>query len=284
MKAIIPAAGLGTRFLPMTKNSPKEMLPVVDKPAIQYVVEEAVNSGINDIVIVTGRGKEVIENHFDIAYELESILKKRNKQELLREVRKIAELADIYYIRQKEPLGLGHAIYVARKHIHDEPFSVLLGDDIIISKQPCISQLIEIYKKVNASVIGIKKVGKEDVSKYGIIKYREVGKNLYKIEELVEKPSPEKAPSQMAVMGRYVLTPEIFDYLKETKPGKNEEIQLTDALNAMLNEHEIYAYEFEGKRYDLGNKLDWIKINIEVALKRDEFSSLKDFMREILKS
>ncbi|MCD6513064.1 MAG: UTP--glucose-1-phosphate uridylyltransferase GalU [Thermoplasmata archaeon] len=284
MKAIIPAAGLGTRFLPMTKNSPKEMLPVVDKPAIQYVVEEAVNSGINDIVIVTGRGKEVIENHFDVAYELEKILEKRNKYEMLKEVRRIAELADIYYIRQKEPLGLGHAIYVARKHIHDEAFAVLLGDDIIISEKPCIAQLIEVHKKVNASIIGVKRVSKEDVSKYGIIKYSKIDENLYRIEELVEKPSPDEAPSDMAVMGRYVLMPKLFEYLGRAKPGKNEEIQLTDALNEMLQEEEIYAYEFDGKRYDLGNKLDWIKINVEMALKREEFTTLKDFLRELIKS
>ena len=280
MKALIPAAGLGTRFLPMTKNSPKEMLPIVDKPAIQYVVEEAVNSGIDDIVIVTGRGKEVIENHFDVAYELEKVLEERGEKEKLKEVKRISELAEIYYVRQKMPLGLGHAIYVARKHIGDEYFAVMLGDDIIISEEPCIKQLMRIHEKYDASVIAIQKVEKSRVSKYGIIEYEKIDDRVYKIKDIVEKPSIEEAPSNMAVMGRYILHPSIFSFIEKTKPGKNNEIQLTDALKAMLNEHEIYAYEFEGKRFDLGDKLDWLKINIEIALKRKEFDQLRKFIKE----
>ena len=283
MKAIIPAAGLGTRFLPMTKNSPKEMLPIVDKPAIQYVVEEAVSSGINDIVIVTGRGKEVIENHFDIAYELEKILDERGETKKLDEIRKISKLADIYYIRQKMPLGLGHAIYVARKHIGRATFAVMLGDDIIISKKPCIKQLIEAHEKVDASVIAVQEVEKKRVSKYGVIEYEKVENNLYKIIDIVEKPNIEEAPSNMAVMGRYILTPKIFSYIKKLKPGKNNELQLTDALKEMLKNHEIYAYKFEGERFDLGDKLDWIKINVELALKRKEFKELKKFLKNVLK-
>jgi len=283
MKAVIPAAGLGTRFLPMTKNSPKEMLPIVDKPAIQYVVEEAVGSGINDIVIVTGRGKEVIENHFDIAYELEKILDERGETKKLDEIRKISRLADIYYIRQKMPLGLGHAIYVARRHIGRATFAVMLGDDIIISKKPCIKQLIEAYKKVNASVIAVQKVEKKRISKYGVIEYEKVENNLYKIIDIVEKPSIEEAPSNMAVMGRYILTPKIFSYIKKLKPGKNDELQLTDALKEMLKNHDIYAYRFEGERFDLGDKLDWIKINVELALKGKESKELKKFLKNLLK-
>jgi len=280
MKAVIPAAGLGTRLLPMTKNSPKEMLPIVDKPAIQYVVEEAVNSGIDDIVIVTGRGKEVIENHFDVAYELEKILEERNEEEKLNEIRRISQLADIFYVRQRLPLGLGHAVYMARKHVGNEYFALLLGDDIILARKPCIKQLMEIHEKYEASVIAVQKVERKDVSKYGIVDYEEVEKGVYRIVDIVEKPSLEEAPSDMAVMGRYILHPSIFSFIEKTKPGKNNEIQLTDALKLMLKEHEIYAYEFEGKRFDVGGKLDWLKINIEIALKRKEFEELRKFIKD----
>ncbi len=280
MKAVIPAAGLGTRLLPMTKNSPKEMLPIVDKPAIQYVVEEAVNSGIDDIVIVTGRGKEVIENHFDVAYELEKILEERNEEEKLNEIRRISQLADIFYVRQRLPLGLGHAVYMARKHVGNEYFALMLGDDIILARKPCIKQLMEIHEKYGASVIAVQKVEKKDVSKYGIVDYEEVEKGVYRIVGIVEKPSLEEAPSDMAVMGRYILHPSIFSFIEKTKPGKNNEIQLTDALKLMLKEHEIYAYEFEGKRFDVGGKLDWLKINIEIALKRKEFEELRKFIKD----
>jgi len=280
MKAAIPAAGLGTRLLPMTKNSPKEMLPIVDKPAIQYVVEEAVNAGIDDILIVTGRGKEVIENHFDVAYELEKILEERKEFEKLGEIRRISQLADIYYVRQHLPLGLGHAVYMARKHIGNEYFALMLGDDIILANKPCIKQLMEVHEKYKSSVIGVQKVEREKVSKYGIIEYEKVEDGVYRIMDIIEKPSMEEAPSNMAVMGRYILHPSIFSFIEKTKPGKNNEIQLTDALKAMLKEHEIYAYEFEGKRFDVGGKLDWLKINIELALKRDEFSELRKFIKD----
>ncbi len=280
MKAVIPAAGLGTRLLPMTKNSPKEMLPIVDKPAIQYVVEEAVNSGIDDIVIVTGRGKEVIENHFDVAYELEKVLEERNEEEKLNEIRRISQLADIFYVRQRLPLGLGHAVYMARKHVGNEYFALLLGDDIILARKPCIKQLMEIHEKYGASIIAVQKVERKDVSKYGIVDYEEVEKGVYRIVDIVEKPSLEEAPSDMAVMGRYILHPSIFSFIEKTKPGKNNEIQLTDALKLMLKEHEIYAYEFEGKRFDVGGKLDWLKINIEIALKRKEFEELRKFIKD----
>ncbi len=280
MKAVIPAAGLGTRFLPLTKNSPKEMLPIIDKPAIQYVVEEAINSGIDDIVIITGRGKEVIENHFDVAYELEKILEERGEKEKLNEVRKISEMAEIFYIRQKMPLGLGHAIYMARKHISEEFFAVLLGDDIIVANQPCTKQLIDVYEKYNASVIAIQEVEMEYASKYGIVDAEEVENGIFKIKALVEKPAPREAPSNLAVMGRYILSPKIFGYIEKTKPGKKGEIQLTDALNMMLENEELYAYVFEGKRYDLGDKFDWLRINIEMALKREEF---RDRIIELIK-
>ncbi|RLF46109.1 MAG: UTP--glucose-1-phosphate uridylyltransferase [Thermoplasmata archaeon] len=282
MKAIIPAAGLGTRFLPMTKNSPKEMLPIIDKPAIQYVVEEAVNSGIDDIVIVTGRGKEVIENHFDIAYELEKILEERNDKEKLEEVRKISEIAEIFYVRQKMPLGLGHAIYVAKKHIDNETFAVLLGDDIIVAEEPCTKQIMKAYERYDASIIAVQEVDKKDVTKYGIIECEEVDDGVYKIKNLVEKPNIQEAPSNLAVMGRYILTPSIFGCIEKTKPGKNNEIQLTDALNLLLEKEDIYAYKFKGKRYDLGDKFDWLRINIEMALQREEFKQkLMELIRKI---
>ncbi len=282
MKAVIPAAGLGTRFLPMTKNSPKEMLPIIDKPAIQYVVEEAVNSGIDDIVIVTGRGKEVIENHFDIAYELEKILEERNDKEKLEEVRKISEIAEIFYVRQKMPLGLGHAIYVAKKHIDNETFAVLLGDDIIVAEEPCTKQIMKAYERYDASIIAVQEVDKKDVTKYGIIECEEVDDGVYKIKNLVEKPNIQEAPSNLAVMGRYILTPSIFGCIEKTKPGKNNEIQLTDALNLLLEKEDIYAYKFKGKRYDLGDKFDWLRINIEMALQREEFKQkLMELIRKI---
>ncbi len=284
MKAVIPAAGLGTRFLPLTKNSPKEMLPIIDKPAIQYVVEEAINSGIDDIVIVTGRGKEVIENHFDVAYELEKILEERGEREKLNEVRRISEMAEIFYIRQKMPLGLGHAIYMARKHVGNEFFAVLLGDDIIVANQPCTKQLIDVYEKYNASVIAIQEVEMENVSKYGIVDAEEVENGIYRINSLIEKPPRHEAPSNLAVMGRYILSPKIFECIEKTSPDKRGEIQLTDALNVMLEKEHVYAYVFEGKRYDLGDKFDWLRINIEMALKREEFrGKLLELLSKLIK-
>nr|QNO53209.1 UTP--glucose-1-phosphate uridylyltransferase AglF [Methanosarcinales archaeon ANME-1 ERB6] len=273
-KAVIPAAGLGTRFLPITKNSPKEMLPLVDKPAIQYVVEEAVASGIDDILIITGRGKRTIEDHFDKAFELEWVLKNKNNSKALEEIEKISHLADIHYIRQKEALGLGHAIWYAKKHIGDEAFAVLLGDDIVFADVPCTKQLIEQYKKHSASIIAVEDVPPDRIESYGVVKISDMGmenEHLYRIEDLVEKPKREEAPSNLGILGRYILTPEIFDCIEKTKPGVGNEIQLTDALRMLGKEQEIYAYEFYGRRYDLGNKMEWLKTTFDVALSREEF-------------
>ena len=286
MKCVIPAGGLGTRFLPATKNSPKEMLPLVDKPAIQYVVEEAVASGLDDIIIVTGRGKHSIEDHFDIAVELEHALKENNDIDKLEEIRNISELADIQYVRQKKALGLGHAILCAKKHVGDEPFAVLLGDDIVFSDVPCTRQLIEKFKKYNSSIIAVEPVPENRLETYGIIKYdKPVETNLYPIIDLVEKPKKEEAPSNLGILGRYILTPEIFDSIKKTKKGYGGEIQLTDALKLLKEKQQIYGYEFIGKRYDLGNKMDWLKTTFDVALMREEFrDELLSYIKEKLKN
>ncbi len=272
MKCVIPAAGLGTRFLPATKNSPKEMLPLVDKPAIQYVVEEAVESGIDDIIIVTGRGKHSIEDHFNIAIELEHTLKEKNDIEKLQEIRKISELADIQYVRQKKPSGLGHAILCAKKYVRNGPFAVLLGDDIVFSKKPCTKQLIEKFEKYNSLIIAVERVSENRIETHGIIKYdKQVEDNLYPILDIVEKPKKEEAPSNFGILGRYVLTPEIFDCIEKTKKGYGGEIQLTDSLKLLKEKQKMYGYRFIGKRYDLGNKMDWLKTTFDVALMRDEF-------------
>jgi len=270
-KAVIPAAGLGTRFLPITKNSPKEMLPLVDKPAIQYVVEEAVASGIDDILIITGRGKRAIEDHFDKAFELEWILRRKNNWAALEEIERISRLADIHYIRQKEPLGLGHAILCAKKHVGDDAFAVLLGDDIVFSDVPCTKQLIDQYEKKRASIIAVEHVSPDRIERYGVVKVTDAKTEdelLYGVEDLVEKPKREEAPSDLGILGRYILTPEIFDCLEQTKPGVGNEIQLTDALRLLSKEEAVYAYEFYGRRYDLGNKLEWLKTTFDVALSR----------------
>ena len=278
-KAVIPAAGLGTRFLPATKAQPKEMLPIVDKPTIQYIVEEAVAAGIEDIIIISGRGKRAVEDHFDKSYELESMLLQKNKMELFKVVESISNMANIYYVRQKEPLGLGHAIYRAKSFIGNEPFAVMLGDDIVRSEQPCIGQMIDKYIKYGNSVIGVQQVAMSDVSSYGIIGGEAVANRLYRINEMVEKPTPEKAPSNLAIMGRYIINPEIFGCIERTKPGKNNEIQLTDALAMLLENQDIYAYEFTGKRYDVGNKLGFLKATVEIALEQEE---VKDGFKEYL--
>jgi len=234
-KAVIPAAGLGTRFLPATKAQPKEMLPIVDKPAIQYIVEEAVASGIEDILIITGRGKRAIEDHFDRAVELELLLEEKGNGELLKMVREISNMADIHYIRQKEPKGLGHAIYCARKFIGNEPFAVLLGDDIVRSEVPCLKQLINVYERYQVSILGVQEVKKEEVSRYGIVKVMDVNRNgVLEIEDLIEKPKPEEAPSNLAIMGRYILTPEIFEALEKTQPGTGGEVQLTEDRKSVV--------------------------------------------------
>ncbi|MBM7573711.1 UTP--glucose-1-phosphate uridylyltransferase GalU [Aquibacillus albus] len=278
-KAIIPAAGLGTRFLPATKAMPKEMLPVVDKPTIQYIVEEAIKSGIEDIIIVTGKGKRAIEDHFDHAFELEDNLLKKGKFELLDQVKE-SSTVDIHYIRQKEPKGLGHAIWCARKFIGEEPFAVLLGDDIVQSQTPCLKQLIDQHEKTNATVIGVKKVPLSETNRYGIIQSEDNKGSLHRIGSLVEKPSIEKAPSDLAIMGRYILTPEILSLLENQETGAGGEIQLTDAIATLGKFEPIYGYEFEGKRYDVGDKLGFIQTTIEMALERED---MHDEVLEMLK-
>ena len=269
-KAVIPAAGLGTRFLPATKAQPKEMLPIVDKPTIQYIIEEAIASGIEDILIVTGRGKRAIEDHFDKSYELEDILRRKGETELLSLVESISNLANVNYIRQKEPRGLGHAIYCARYFIDNEPFAVLLGDDIVDSEVPCLKQLIDVYNTYNTTVLGVQHVLEEDTSKYGIIKCEGVGDHIYRVDDMVEKPDRDNAPSNVAILGRYILTPDIFTHLENAAPGKGGEIQLTDAIRKLLDSSSVYAYDFTGKRYDVGNKLGFLEATVEFALKRDD--------------
>ena len=280
-KAIIPAAGLGTRFLPATKAQPKEMLPIVDKPTLQYIIEEAIASGIEEILIITGRNKTSIENHFDKSVELELELEKKGKTELLEMVRDISDMVNIHYIRQKEPLGLGHAVGCAKSFIGDEPFAVLLGDDIIDSEEPCLAQLIRAYEETNSIILGVQSVDKNDVYKYGIIDIESKDDRLYKVRDMVEKPNVSEAPSNVAILGRYILTPDIFEILEKQTPGKGGEIQLTDAIEYMLKSHHIYAYEFIGNRYDVGDKLGFIKATIDFALKREE---LRDDLLEILKN
>jgi UTP--glucose-1-phosphate uridylyltransferase len=280
MKAVIPAAGLGTRLLPATKAQPKEMLPVIDKPAIQYVVEEAVASGIKDILIITGRGKRAIEDHFDKAVELEYLLQKTGKTKELEMIKTISDMANIFYIRQKEQLGLGHAVLCAKEHVNDEPFTVMLGDDLIINTKPCIKQLLDVHKKMKASVIAVKPVPKDRVHRYGIIEGELVDENLFEIHDIIEKPKAEDAPSNMATIGRYVFNPIIFEFLEKTEPGVGNEIQLTDAIKSLLSKEKVYAYQFSGKRYDIGSKEDWIKATVELALKRDD---LKENIGEFLK-
>lgn len=278
-KAIIPAAGLGTRFLPATKAMPKEMLPIVDKPTIQYIVEEAIESGIEDIIIVTGKGKRAIEDHFDHSFELEQILFEKGKLEILEEVQKSSNMVDIHYIRQKEPKGLGHAIWCARKFIGDEPFAVLLGDDIVRSNKPCLKQLMEQYEEYERTILGIKQIEYKEVTRYGIIDGINIENQLYRIKRLIEKPRLEESPSNLAIMGRYILKPTIFDILGSLKPGAGGEIQLTDALDQLNQREEILGFEFEGIRYDVGEKLGFIKTNIEMALQIDDLKKdLLDFL------
>lgn len=278
-KAIIPAAGLGTRFLPATKAMPKEMLPIVDKPTIQYIIEEAIESGIEDIIIVTGKGKRAIEDHFDSAPELEMNLLEKGKSDLLEKVQYSSNLANIHYIRQKEPKGLGHAVWCARKFIGDEPFAVLLGDDIVVSEKPCVKQLIEQYEQNNSSVIGVQTVPDKETHRYGIINPSENEGRLYKVSNFIEKPAIGTAPSNLAIMGRYILTPQIFDFLEKQETGAGGEIQLTDAIQQLNEKENVFAYDFRGKRYDVGEKLGFIKTTIEFALNNPE---LKDEVLEFL--
>lgn len=283
-KAIIPAAGLGTRFLPATKAMPKEMLPIVDKPTIQYIVEEAIESGIEDIIIVTGKGKRAIEDHFDNSFELEQVLLEKGKLELLNEVQKSSKMVDIHYIRQKEAKGLGHAVWCARKFIGEEPFAVLLGDDIVKAKTPCLRQMIEQYERFKSSIIGVQNVADDEVSRYGIVDGKEIHDRFYSVNNLIEKPKREDAPSNLAILGRYILSPRIFEILDHQRAGLGGEIQLTDAI-AELNRHEaVYAYNFEGVRYDVGEKLGFIQTNIEFALQREELRpQLLEYLNRLLK-
>jgi UTP--glucose-1-phosphate uridylyltransferase len=280
-KAVFTAAGLGTRLLPATKAQPKEMLPVVDKPIIQYVVEEAVASGIEQIIIVTGRGKRAIEDHFDVAFELEYYLNKKNDTEALREVRSISDLANtVTYIRQKEPMGIGHAIKVTREIVGDEPFAVLFPDDLIDAATPCLKQMINVYDCHKCSVLAVQRVEREAVSRYGIIKAKKIEERVYQALDLVEKPKVEDAPSNLGIVGRYILTPEIFDCIERTPAGKGGEIQITDAIRLLAQSQPVYGYEFEGIRYDTGNKLGFLKATVELALKRPD---LGDDFRTYLK-
>ena len=281
-KAIIPAAGLGTRFLPATKAQPKEMLPIVDKPTLQYIIEEAIESGIEEILIITGRNKKSIEDHFDRSVELELELEHKGKVEMLEMVKSISNMVDIHFIRQKEPKGLGHAIYCAKSFVGNEPFAVMLGDDIVYNEgKPCLRQLMDCYDEYKTSVLGIQTVPDGDVDKYGIVDGLKIEGNVTKVKGLVEKPSVDEAPGNMAILGRYIITPSIFEILERTKPGKGGEIQLTDALLELMSEEAIYAYNFEGRRYDVGDKLGFLEATVEYALRKPE---LKDAFIEYLKS
>ena len=280
-KAIIPAAGLGTRFLPATKAQAKEMLPIVDKPTLQYIIEEAIESGIEEILIVTGRNKKSIEDHFDRSVELELELEQKGKTAMLEMVQDISNMVNIHYIRQKEPKGLGHAIHCAKSFIGDEPFAVLLGDDIVDAETPCLKQMIDAYDEYKTTVLGVQEVARENVDKYGILDVKHIEDRVYKVKDMVEKPSIEEAPSNIAILGRYIITPEIFNILENQAPGKGGEIQLTDALQKLATKEAIYAYNFEGRRYDVGDKLGFLEATVDFALKRPE---LRDDFIEFLKT
>ncbi len=271
-KAVFPAAGLGTRFLPATKASPKEMLSLVDKPLIQYVVEEAVQSGIESVIIVTGRGKTVIEDHFDISFEMEYLLRERGKEKMLKEVRAISEMARISYVRQREALGLGHAILQARDMVGNEPFAVMLSDDIVDAKVPALRQMLDVYEKYDAPVLGTMQVAGEAISRFGVIDAEEVDEGVFKIKDMVEKPPFAEAPSDLAIIGRYILTPDIFDEIENTKPGTGGEIQITDAMRRLLKKRPFYAVRFEGTRHDAGDKLGFLIATVEFALKRPDLA------------
>ncbi|MDD4796445.1 MAG: UTP--glucose-1-phosphate uridylyltransferase GalU [Eubacteriales bacterium] len=282
-KAVIPAAGMGTRFLPATKAQPKEMLPVVDKPTIQYLVEEAVASGIEDVLIITGRNKRSIEDHFDHSVELEVLLGKKQDTDRIEQLRRISDMANIYYVRQKEPLGLGHAILCAKQFIGDEPFAVMLGDDMVYSQTPCLRQLLECYEKYGGTIIGGQKVSWEQVSRYGIIDGQPLDGRVMQVSRLVEKPDRNDAPSNLAVLGRYVLGSGIFALLEQTQPGKGGEIQLTDALDAQARQGGVYALDFDGRHYDIGNKQGFLQATVEYALRDDEISAeFLDYLRQIV--
>ena len=281
-KAIFPAAGLGTRFLPATKAQPKEMLPLVDKPIIQYGVEEAVASGVENIIIVTGRGKHSIEDHFDVAYELESFLESRGKTEMLTEIRKISDLIHVSYVRQGEPLGLGHAVLMTEALVGDEPFAVILADDVIDGAQPALAQMLKVYEEVQGPVILVERVPMADISNYGVIAFEPVRQGVYRITDMVEKPPREQAPSDLAIIGRYILTPDIFKALHETREDRTGEIQLTNGLKRLLKDRPMYACEVEGVRHDTGNKLGFLKAVVYFALRRPEIAGpFRDYLKSI---
>ncbi|MBI2369204.1 MAG: UTP--glucose-1-phosphate uridylyltransferase GalU [Deltaproteobacteria bacterium] len=280
-KAVFPAAGFGTRFLPVTKASPKEMLPLVDKPLIQYGVEEAVACGLREIILITGRGKSAIEDHFDYSLELDTILERRGHRDLLEEMRKISNMS-ICYTRQKEPLGLGHAILCARPLVHDEAFAVFLGDEVLDAPIPVMAQMLAVYERQGCSILAVQRVPREQVFRYGVIEGEPAGNGLYRVRDVVEKPQPEEAPSDLAIIGRYILTPPIFDILEQTPAGKNGEIQLTDAIRGLLRDQAVYALEFEGQRFDAGDKLGFLQANIVFALKRPDLGpELRQFLRTL---
>lgn len=281
-KAVIPAAGWGTRLLPSTKAQPKEMITIVDKPAIQYIVEEAVAAGIEEILIISSKDKQSIENHFDKSPALEAALKKQGKTELLEMVEDISEMITIHTVRQKEQKGLGHAISCAKTFVGSDPFAVLLGDDIINSKKPVIQQLMEVYEEKETAVLGCKTVPKEDISKYGAVSYSSQNDRVYEVEDMVEKPSIEEAPSNLAILGRYIITPDIFDILADTDPGKGGEIQLTDALKTLLASRTVFGYDFKGQRYDVGNKMGYLKTTVELALEREDLGSeFREYLKKL---
>ena len=281
-KAVFPAAGLGTRFLPATKAQPKEMLPLVDKPLIQYVVEEAVVSGIESVIIVTGRGKTAIEDHFDVSFELESLLRDRGKDQDLKQVRAISDLARVSYVRQREALGLGHAVLQARDLVADEPFAVMLADDVIDSEKPALRQLLDVYEKYDAPVVAIMHVAGEAISRFGVLDVDEVEEGVYRVKDMVEKPPPAQAPSDLAIIGRYVFTPDIFDEIEETKPGAIGEIQITDAMRSLGKKRDFYAVRFEGTRYDAGDKLGFLIATVEFGLKHSELADeFRDYLRSL---
>ncbi len=271
-KAIFPVAGLGTRFLPATKSTPKEMLPLIDKPLVQYVVEEAVASGIEQILFVTGRSKRAIEDHFDISFELESLLYEKGKDAELSQVREIADMINIFYVRQKQALGLGHAILCAKEFVGSEPFAVLLGDDIIDAEKPCLGQLLDVYRKYRGPVLALEQVPMENISSYGCVRANTISDRVFEVVDMVEKPKREDAPSDLAIIGRYILTPDIFPVLERQEPGKGGEIQLTDAIRKLAQDEAIYGCRFEGVRHDCGDKLGFLKATVDMALKREEFN------------
>jgi UTP--glucose-1-phosphate uridylyltransferase len=285
-KAVFPAAGWGTRFLPATKAQPKEMLPLVDKPVIQYAVEEAVEAGIDQVIIVTSSQKRAIEDHFDLSYELEHLLEERGDIEMLRQVRAISDLAQVSYVRQKEQLGLGHAVLVAKELVGHEPFAVILSDDVVVGDTPCIGQLVRAYERTHSSVVAVMEVPQEETERYGVIATDappgDADPRLHRVTGLVEKPTADSAPSNLAIIGRYILTPKIFDKLEQTPKGAGGEIQLTDAINALMEEQEVYGYAFEGTRYDAGTPLGWLKASVELALERPELGrELRSYLKTI---